>query len=516
MISSHGTDIKNFIFRVLVPLAGCVAATMATIYIMQEVNPLAAVCVCASAVFFLIAVVAPKVGVTLLILQCAYSDLLKRMLMFWGEMTFEQVGYVLSGAPIVVAGLSVALGTRWAFHRVPIKLRDVLMVIGVGLAIVISFVLSKRAGEETIGAFKNAANSGLYLLLAPIMIRVVESRQDVDKILMRARFIFVPVALYGIWQSIFGLADFEIAYLKSGLTIMIKELYDLRPRPFSTLNSAGSLGTVCAAFAVLSLYPLLVRRVKEVTLKQTAVSIGCAVLFLVATLASLVRSAIVVWIVAMIAYWCFRSAARTRIFYSGAVVSFIILVASSGYILQNIADWDPAQYVTSDVASQALRIQTYSERLKGFENLTRTTDMYSLFGLPEERKMTDTTYNHDPISSLLVNVGLVGLLAAVIPMIIALRFVHRRMLALPEGPERNAVVLLVAIDAGWLACHVLFNGVVNVFPVNAFFWMFGGLAGALLLELHKPETNQPPLPTQEETPRWAQAPESRPAWAGVR
>ena len=484
-------DIKNLFFRTGVPIVGCIAAAIATVYMMQEVNPLAASCICASAVFFVAASVSPRAGFVALLFLCAYSDLLKRMLVFWGDLSFEQVSYVLAGAPVVVAGLAVCVVTRWAFHRLHLGLRELLILAAIVLAMSLNFLLSYRAGAGVLEAFKQAANNGLYLVLAPVALKLIESPAQIGKFLLTARWMFIPVAAYGIFQAIFGLADFEIEYLRSGLTIMVKELWDARPRPFSTLNSAHALGTLAAAFAVLSLYPLLVDRGERAVVTEKIKSVGLFLLYLAASLASLARTAIIVWVVGLFAFWCFRSRWRTKAFYwtSGAI--FAALLAASPYILEHIAEWDPANDQQSAIVGQALRIQTYVERLRGFVNLTRSTDMYSLFGLPEDQKATETTYNHDPISSLLVDFGLVGLAAAVAVVFFGLRAIHSRLLAFPPGENRDTIVLLTAINVGWLASHLLFHGVITTFPVNAFFWLFIGMIGFLLLA--------PPAPAAEDS-----------------
>ena len=484
---------------------------MATVYIMQEINPLAAACVCASLVLFFVAAVSPRMGLFVLLLVAAYSDLLKRMLVFWGSLSFEQVSYVLAAGPLVVAGLFVAVITRWAFHRVEIRKRDVLLVLAIGGVMAVNFFLSKRGHAETLEAMKDAANRGLYLMAAPIALKILEEPAEIEKFVRMARLWFIPVAAYGIFQSIFGLADFEIEYLKSGLTIMVKELWDVRPKPFSTLNSAGTFGTLTAAFAVMALYPLVVKSRQRVLLGEKCLSIGLFLLYLAASVVSMVRASLVVWIVALIGLWCFGSRLRTRVFYWAAGASFAALLAASPYLLDHLAEWDPAANAQSEFAGQALRLQTYSERLKGFVNLTRSTEMYSLFGLPEDKKMTETTYNHDPISSLLVDAGIVGLGVAATVLVVGLRFLHKRLLGLPSGPNRDLAVLLIAIDTGWLASHLLFHGVLTSFPVNLFFWLFAGMAGFLLLwtEPEAPETAPDSAASPE--PRWARAPQTRPA-----
>src|SRR5207249_4526592 len=53
-------------------------------------------------------------------------------------------------------------------------------------------------------------------------------------------------------QYLFGLSSFEIAYLRSGLTMIGPNLDDVRPRPFSTLNSTHAYSCVMAFMMVLS------------------------------------------------------------------------------------------------------------------------------------------------------------------------------------------------------------------------------------------------------------------------
>lgn len=511
---TNRSDIANLFFRIGVPLVGCVAAAMATVYMMQEINPLAAFCVCASAVFFVMAAVSPRAGVILLLLQCAYSDLLKRMLVFWGDLSFEQVSYVLIGAPLVVAGLFVSVITQSAFHRLRISSRDFLLLAAVGVAMALNFFLAKRAGAETLESLKQAANNGLYLTLTPIAMKLIQSPEQIGRVLLNARLIFMPVAAYGIFQAIFGLADFEIEYLKSGLTIMVKELFDVRPRPFSTLNSGTALSVIASAFALLSLYPLIIRG-RRTPIGERIKSISLSLLYLTSAVVSLVRGGIMVWIVGLVALWCFGSRVRTRVFYISGVAAFALLIAASPYLIDNIAVWDPANNVDSEVIGQAVRLQTYSERLKGFVNLTRSTDMYSLIGLPEYQKMTETTWNHDPISSLLVDFGLVGLVTVATILILALRFIHVRLLALPEGPVRATAVLLAAINAGILVSHMLFNGIFGTFPINAFFWLFAGMLGVLLLRKDGETAPDEVIDVPAPEPRWSRVgATSEPALAG--
>jgi hypothetical protein len=473
-------EVQSIVLRFVLPVVGCIAAAILTVYIMQEVNPLAAGCVCLSVVLFSVAVVSPSSGLVVLLFVAAYSDLLKRMLVLLGELSLEQVTYVLAVAPLVVMGLFVAAVTRWAFHKVEIKMRDVLLTTGIAVVSLVSFFLAQKAGSSVMEALKAAANNGLYMLLMPTAMKVIQTPDQIGKFLRYARLIFVPVACYGIFQAVFGLADFEVEYLRSGLTIMVKELFDVRPRPFSTLNAASTFGAISAMLAVLSLHPWLVLERDASSLSERMKSGALMLLYTAAAFASVARASFLVWVIALFALWGLATPARMKLFYTIMASAYLILIALSPYLLAHLAEWDPANDVQSNFAGQVLRLQTYSDRLRGFVNLTHSTAMYSWFGLPEEEKLSETTYQHDPVSSILVDTGVVGLSVFIFSLVVALRFIHRRLLSLPAGFQRQTALMLIALEAGLLGAHLLFHALLGAFPVNVFFWVFAGMLGFLL------------------------------------
>ena len=465
-------DIKNFTVRGLVPLVGCVAAAFATIYIMQEVNPLAAACICAAAVLTLVAVVAPRTGLIILLFLCAYSDLLKRMLLFWSELSWGQLSYVLAAAPLVVVGLVISIITEWAFRSVQITRRDVITATFIAIAMLANFLMAKRTGAEILEGLKVAANSGLYMALIVVGSKFITDERQMLKIFRWMLLVFVPVAIYGIVQSIFGFADFEILYLNSGFTVTA---FELSPRPFSTLNSAGALGDVSAAMAIFSLAPFIVRRTRVLPLATKTLAILLFLLFSTACLLSLVRHSLFVLLATFAGLACFGSTRRTFVFYTVILSLVVAIVLSASFLFENLANWDPAAGVTNVFAERALGIQTYSERLKGFINLTHSTAMYSPFGLPESEKMTETTYNHDPLSSLLVDYGVFAVIIVLGGMVLALKAAHGALLAMPQGPQRETAVMLISLIISILVSHFLFHGVLSTFPVNAIFWLSVGL-----------------------------------------
>ncbi len=545
-------DIQNFIVRYVVPLVGCVVAATATVYIMSEVNPLAAALFCAAIVFAVVTIVIPRSGLTILLLLCAFSDLLKRLLILVSELSYDQISLVLAAAPLVVTGLIVAVITRWAFRTVRMTRRDAMMGIFLIFAMSWSFAIEFLASRSLLDGIKASINSGLYVAMMPIATTFISTKEDVLRLLRIATLIFIPVAAYGIYQSIFGFADFEIQYLRSGLTITAVED---KPRPFSTLNSGGAFGDMTAIMAILSLIPYVATQKRELPLKPlllplafligyatvcalgefkfslTLAAVGTVVamipfvvilgeglevrqrlvplllfvLFSTACICSLVRHSYFVLLAELVGIFCFRSLLRTWIFYGVGIALSLALVVSASYLLGNLAAWDPAASATSEFSERALGIQTYAERLKGFVNLTSSTDMWSAFGLAKDQKGTSTTYHHDPISGILVDYGVFVLAAVLGGFIWMVKFSHQRVLSLHAGTPRLLGVLLLSIMISIIASHILFYGVLTTFPINAFFWLFAGCLFSLISDGERSEKSEDDAASAllQPTARWA-------------
>jgi hypothetical protein len=477
---SNQYDLNNLVIRYLVPVVGSIGAAVGTVWLLQSVNPLAALCLLVAAILLVVSIVAPRVGLYLLIVTCAYSDLIKRSLIMFGELSFDQISYVLAAAPLIVIGLILSLLTRRAFHEVTLTRADILLGSVAALLAVISGYLTFRMEKDLLQAAKNAVNIGVFAAAAVVAIRHFRDEEDLEKFIRILLLVFLPTPLYALWQLKFGFADFEVEYLRSGLSVEIKQLFDIRPRPFSTLNSAGVLGTLCAGFFVLSLSPWLMKRYRTPRSGELVGSIVIALSYLAGAVGSLVRSSHLVWLTALLCVWCFRSAVRTRYFYIIAVSSIIAIMLSASWIQDKMDLINPAQFAASDYADAALNILTYNDRLNGFINMTGSGDMWSWFGIPESRQGFGTTFSHDPITTLLMKVGVVGVTMVILGVALGLRWIHRRVLALPVGRSRMIAVILSAVLVGWLCTEVLVNAVVTVFPLNVLFWLFLGAVGFLV------------------------------------
>src|SRR5690349_8418863 len=98
--------------RIGVPVAGFVAAGIAGWFIVCYGNPLTATLIIAAIAAFLIAILNPKAGLYLLIVTTGYIDLVKRLGILAGDLTFRDVVVTLAVPPILLACICVGVANR--------------------------------------------------------------------------------------------------------------------------------------------------------------------------------------------------------------------------------------------------------------------------------------------------------------------------------------------------------------------------------------------------------------------
>jgi hypothetical protein len=207
-------------------------------------------------------------------------------------------------------------------------------------------------------------------------------------------------------------------------------------------------------------------------------------LFVGAWLSSTARSAAVAIPMALLARYCFSDARRTRVFYITAVGSFVLLVATSGWLLRVLPNAMDTMFELAGgqgFADQILRVGTYYERLMGFSNVLANPAAYTLRGMGADRggDYNDEFMNHDPLSGTLVRYGVVALVFMIVMTFFLLRHVHQSVLKLPAGSVRHVGCLLLSVPLAYLLASVLQGTVFFTFPLNAFTWLCMGMVEAL-------------------------------------
>ena len=469
---------QNRVIQVLVIVLGCFAAVGSSVFIFSgDTNSLGTACLLGMFISFVIAVAEPRAGLVLLLLYSGYLDLIKRLLVFWGGFGYLDLAYVLGLAPVTVAGLVVGIFLGHALQKFEIPRGTFALVLFAAILNCFIAAYLLKAGSGGMDTLRDVANNGAYIFMLPAAYCFLNTPKAIATFAKLAVLIFIPVALYGIYQSIFGFARFEEEYLKSGLTIMVKELDDVLPRPFSTLNSSGSLATMLAGMTILS---LAIYDLKGGQFGKSSGRFGylaLATIFIIACFMTYTRSGLGILGIGLLSWFCFLGKLRTVLLYSMVVIGFVSLILSANWLLHNLHLFDVSSEVQSERGGQLVRIYTYSERLKGFVNLTATTDMWSPFGLLESSKMTSTTYNHDGFSQMLVTFGYIPTTAMIATFGFVLFRIHRALFRVPNIRQRKFLAALTSIVLAWVAAEILVSFVIGVFPLNFFLWT---LAGAVM------------------------------------
>ena len=335
------------------------------------------------------------------------------------------------------------------------------------------FVQAFFRGGGALFALKDFANSGAYLPLTLVVCLVFSDTIRVQRLLIFCLWVYVPVALYGIWQQFFGLTDFEIDYLKSGFTMEVGLLDDVRLRPFATLNSPHALGVVTAILSALAAFTPLKRG------KWARWQIFVSVLFAIACLATFARAGWVLLALAGLVWVCCRSRVGTMVLYGAALAGFAALMLNSDTLLRSLDQIDSYLPKDSDAEAQAFRLTTFSERLISFRNVLTNPEFHTWFGNRNQvyEDLAEESHDnvaHDQIGQILVSFGFVGLGFFLGVTVLGLVIAHRAILGQGDPARRRMMLGCLSVLIATLFSGMLFGSHLGLFPVNIFFALLAG------------------------------------------
>ncbi len=433
----------------------------------------------------------PRFGLYLLIITSACLDLIKRFVVLFGIGSMGDVAGVLAVAPMILAGIFLGVFVLHPIFTKRMLNQDERRLALFALApIIMTLAVGLRRGEFGMELLGSITNKIAYIILLPAIYTLYRRSglEDVTKLLRFLVMVFVPVALYGIHQYLFGLSQFEIDYLRSGLTSTAANLYEAHPRPFSTLNSTHAFCIAMGVMFVLSL-SICLNPIKATRgFLSTRGSFLLPPMFLMACVLSLGRAGWVVSGLGFIGLFAFRTKARTILFYTTFLGLFGILVWKADFVFAKLDAIQQMLPGGSEFTDQAFRLSTYSERLFGFQNIFKNRAMWTWFGNPAlayraGNDVAEGDVVHDALGQILVDYGFVGLFIGIITLIYGLFYTHRRLLS-----TRNRSAIGIALGFLSAAMAIIFGGMLTgnhftVFPVNTLFWcMVGALATVTKLE----------------------------------
>lgn len=433
----------------------------------------------------------PRPAVIYLIFLSGYLDTFKRLMILDSGVTLRDLYYVLGVAPATMFGILLSVLNSALQGHIPLARgqgRWIFIVLGLQIFIAaLSLVAVGRSGR----ALGDAVNMAAYISLMIVIPLLFRSKLLLAKFIKTVLLIFIPSAIYTIYQSFAGYSNLEIAYLKSGMTIEIKQLYEVTIRPFGTMNSTMSASVIFGMLGALALVGPWGRTFHEEEKGQTKsyyLSLGFPriVLFLLyatACYVTLGRTGWVTGVLGCILGVVFRHKFLTIITYIASSVAGLTLILGASWILSSglLSEINTflLRYSSSDVMDRQLTVNTFSDRLISFANLTHNRELWTPFGwkiagIPESRK----PLIHDAITDLLVKFGYVPWGILIIGAITGVIYMHKVVL---RQTSQEARVLAASCAA---AVFILGLGCLSswsqlfVFPVNVYVWLFPGvLAG---------------------------------------
>ncbi len=428
----------------------------------------------------------PEPAMRYLVILAAYSDLLKRMMIFDGRFGMLDILWVRALCPMTLAGIFAGVAARSLHDGSFFQKRNLatlfLCSCGFGLAGVSAY----RAGGGT-GALTSLADGTSYIFLLFIVPNLLRTPGEILRFVKFALIVFTPVALYGIKQQVMGLSAFEIDYLKSGFTILSKHLEDGRPRPFSTLTDSSPFGTSCAVCACLA---LMVRAHYRANERKEWRVLGPLlwVVFVCGTVASLTRTSNVNWFLPILLLPFFRRGSMTTMVYAGMALCFVaacLFAQPIKEVITSLTLWGMDTFGDSALAEQLTRFWTLGSRLDGMHDLAHNPKMWTAFGygpkVAEQLIATGDVASHDIISSTLLKSGWVALLLLLVLALGCLISIHRSVLRLRDSGAFHMCLWFLVTEFGLLVHNVFAGNVTATFPVNFFFWFIAGALNACVL-----------------------------------
>jgi len=489
---------ENALFAGLVVALGLIAVFLVSTYVFNSVNPIASISGVVGSLLLICGVVNPNRMLFAMVPITLYLDSVKRMLVFSGETSLDNVTSVLSIAPLTVAGILIGCVFRRIFRRKRGTTAERIAIVAALAAYVAFGGLETFSEGNLLFALRTIANTTVYFLLGWAVLHCFKTKEDVERYLRFSLLVGVPVALYGVWQYLMGLNDFEIAYLRSGLSITASNLDDVRPRPFSTLSSAHAYSIVMTFMLAVSVHFAMKTKVGEARWKWGAV----VSIYAMGLLFSLSRSATVAGLLMLGFSVLFRSAKGVSLAYliSGILLAIFVIFAES--IQDNMDKLQSLLPMNSDWQQQAFRLGTFTDRLQSYRNVLGNPSSWPLLANPlsyraNEALFGEAGFTHDLFSQMILRIGAIPVFALIALGLFLLGHAHRAIFKLPAGKVglRSLAARLMAIIVVYLLSQSGGSGM-TVFPLNFWTTMFIGMLAVLCLQERVPPPVQEPRRTQ--------------------
>ncbi|OYU44494.1 MAG: hypothetical protein CFE44_12640 [Burkholderiales bacterium PBB4] len=436
---------------------------------------------------FVFGLVNPRPAMYLLMFCTVYIDVFKRLMVVGGNPTFQDVAYILAIPPLLVAGsiVSVFLGATVGRGKMT---RDMFISLIVSVVVVVVTVAgtaygsSDRAGLGKLGVI---VNQGFYSFLFFTLPVLFPSDEDRRKLLHFSFLTFIPSMFYMFWQRKFGYADYETAYLMTGLTIEVKNFAESmgQVRCFSTFNGAGTASTLFSIYVLYCFVPLRPGNAVPSVFKRTGKWL-LAPLFMIAAYFTIGRTGWFCGVGSLLAYAVLGTKLRARFGIFAGIGIFVTVILLAPIMIKDrwlqIMETQLKHIVlatTNDpTLTRAVMLGSVQDRVQGWANLTTNTMIWQPFGFVASGISVSNTTNadfhwgHDALIDSLINFGYVPVVLGLIIGGYLFSRVFKYMYSLPREAlafknTRLCIALAVGILVGAMGNGAQFRN----FPQNLFF-----------------------------------------------
>ena len=414
----------------------------------------------------------------LLLFLTGYLDYFKRFMIFDSAVSKTDLYFVLGIAPATLAGICGNIlyqhFTGKLAGRPGLNKLIVITVVACGAATILALT-SAGGSFRSLGDSVNATAYIMLLFVVPALFRTPEELRTMIKVLV---ILYVPAICYMLVHHFRGsIFDWEMDYVKSGLTIEIRQLQERVFRPFGTLNSAANASMIFAAIWTFCWSPIWGSRGRDGKTSPLGIRFLLIPMLGIAMYATYSRTGWVFAVVAVLGLVLMKHRSLTLASYVSAFVLVVTIVLASPYLLKHrilneISD-DIIQK-KGDRWAQTTNISTLNDRLEGFEGLVKEPRAWTPFGLrlsPHSiASVRANTPSHDMFTDLLLNYGFVTLLVGGGFLMRQLWKLHTFVFYEPEPLAKNIAVTCLSLGLS-ISSGALSNGAqFSTYPVNFFIW----------------------------------------------
>lgn len=477
---------SNAITKIAVTLVCVIVAIWLTLDLFtSNSNVIARICGYLTAASFLAGLLSPKGAFYMTVGMSGYLDFFKRFMVLDSNVDKFDLYLVLGMAPAAVAGIAGNLLYRTAMGQIkPVAGIPRLAAFTV-LAMGAFFAAMMLGSGSKFRAIGDSINGIVYFSLLFIVPILFPTPADLRLMLKRMLIIFVPSVIYmlvhhyrkmvmNIEPPVFW---WELDYLKSGLTIEVRQLSERSFRPFGTMNSAANASVVFAVLFGLLLSGIWGYRANSPHQRKRAAFIRFfwALVVAFAGYATLSRAGWLVGLLSIPVAWSFRSRMMTMCSYAVGFVSTSVMIVFSGYILKtkllNEISADLFDQQRTDLWAQTTNISTFNDRLEGFAQWSNpklwTPFGYLIKGSSGKRFVEEFGY-HDLFTGLILKFGFVGFSLCIAGALWVLFQLHSFVLRQPPGLSKSISSICLALFLLITATAFANTAVFITYPVNFF------------------------------------------------